>query len=1056
MCLNGSPIFPIIYYSHLIADDDEDLEDGEIDESDEDVILVSEIKAPKSNVTELTTPVIVINSDPVKPEKSNYSKKSSNSSKSSKATFGNNEDDFASNIENAIANALKKDDNRNNRRKERWNTEDRKRRKKQKKEKNRDRQARKKSKIENDGFYMVGGSPQHTVSDSEDSDTSNSSYDSDEYHRNSYEERRNKRRDKYGANRGNNNNGKNRRERDNEKELCLRFSEFGNCPEGDSCTRVHEVRAPKKMELCKFYLMECCAKREKCSYMHGDFPCKYYYLGLKCMNKDCKFNHGKPLTENLKMILLKHLDTAPKEILGDFPRIGRENALKMIAVTHAKLMIEFKMAEPAPPAGNSSQSKIPSLLEMNIKPPEFKDNLSNRKSTRWIQNEDSPMHDEQFTTTTAPTANPSDILLADLSRILSIKQIEAMAALSVTTVNHINNLTVAQLNDLGLSLATIGEIQATAMNMLMGMKPPPIEINENSGVYKKPPTPTRQVASMMSPPAPSMMSPPGMVDYSQYLKDSNLKDDEDDDELRIDESYCNSDYDEDKKDQSESDHGDEDTNKNNFEMTLLPPAFDTTMFLKSTSVAKVDISSSVQKLLAPPAAVEVIKTVEVSPPASTTSRDPRSRDPRMQSKPATSPSKSPKMSDIGSPTQRDPRAKPEYVKQTSIYEIESPSEDEDIVKLDRDKDMRLPPFLRDTENGDVDLRFPFTPLSNYVPATEIEGAYGTHLFEKYNVHVVEVPKPDYAEVRRSFKFNWESSADPRLKKICGKMDEVKEAPKEKKVEVVSLVPQSDPRKRKIQEAAAAAEATSASSARKLQITTILQNSQHYKDLSSSQKMVVNQLLAELSLELKRFHADPTSNKIFDSSFITQQPRLQQVLVGLNVYVNATGEFEEITESKTFSLPNMHQMPPMPGMMNIPPPSMLPMTGMIPAMPPQAFMAGLRPGLLGIAPNLQFNHFDADVRQQQMNNFPSMNQGQNNFDVGLNQNFQQFRGDNSSNSNNINNNINRNNNSNNNNNSNRRDFRNNNSNQNRNNRNNNNNSNNNFGNNNNRRNNNRRD
>lgn len=67
------------------------------------------------------------------------------------------------------------------------------------------------------------------------------------------------------------------------------------------------------------------------------------------------------------------------------------------------------------------------------------------------------------------------------------------------------------------------------------------------------------------------------------------------------------------------------------------------------------------------------------------------------------------MSDIGPPTQKDPRAKPEHVKQTLIHEIESPSEDEDIVKLDRDKDMRLPPFLRDTENGDVDLSFPFTP-----------------------------------------------------------------------------------------------------------------------------------------------------------------------------------------------------------------------------------------------------------------------------------------------------------------------------------------------------------
>lgn len=63
--------------------------------------------------------------------------------------------------------------------------------------------------------------------------------------------------------------------------------------------------------------------------------------------------------------------------------------------------------------------------------------------------------------------------------------------------------------------------------------------------------------------------------------------------------------------------------------------------------------------------------------------------------------------------------------------------------------------------------------------------------------------------RRSFKFNWKNSADPRLKKICGIMDEVKEVPKEKKVERVSFVPQSDPRKRKIQEVAAAAGGTSA-------------------------------------------------------------------------------------------------------------------------------------------------------------------------------------------------------------------------------------------------------
>lgn len=114
--------------------------------------------------------------------------------------------------------------------------------------------------------------------------------------------------------------------------------------------------------------------------MHGDFPCKYYYLGLKCVTKDCKFSHGKPLSDSLKQILLKHLDTAPKEILGDFPRIGRENASKMIAQTHVKLCQEFNVPLPESEKEKSS-SKIPSLLEMNIKPPQA-DYKNDKKSSK--------------------------------------------------------------------------------------------------------------------------------------------------------------------------------------------------------------------------------------------------------------------------------------------------------------------------------------------------------------------------------------------------------------------------------------------------------------------------------------------------------------------------------------------------------------------------------------------------------------------------------------------------------------------------------------------------
>jgi hypothetical protein len=187
--------------------------------------------------------------------------------------------------------------------------------------------------------------------------------------------------------------------------------------------------------------------------------------------------HGKPLSDNLKQILLKHLDTAPKEILGDFPRIGRENASKMIAQTHVKLCQEFNI--PLPESENKSNSKIPSLLDMKLNPPEefHKNSTDGKKDTsrgsRWQRGENrSPAKDSPKRHESPPsreTSGPGDTLLSEMRGILSDKQIENMAAIGVKTVNHINNLTVAQLNDIGLSLATIGEIQATAINMHNGM-----------------------------------------------------------------------------------------------------------------------------------------------------------------------------------------------------------------------------------------------------------------------------------------------------------------------------------------------------------------------------------------------------------------------------------------------------------------------------------------------------------------------------------------------------------------------------------------------------------
>lgn len=105
--------------------------------------------------------------------------------------------------------------------------------------------------------------------------------------------------------------------------------------------------------------------------------------------------------------------------------------------------------------------------------------------------------------------------------------------------------------------------------------------------------------------------------------------------------------------------------------------------------------------------------------------------------------------------------------------------------------------------------------------------------------------------------------------------------------VASNVP-SDPKKPRAQEQEMARP-------KKVQILTILQNSQHYKELSSTHKMVANEIVAELEKELKAFHAKPTLNKIFDLTFIFRRPKLQQVLMGLGVFVNNKGEIEHFEQ-----------------------------------------------------------------------------------------------------------------------------------------------------------------
>ncbi|KAF7998510.1 hypothetical protein HCN44_010918 [Aphidius gifuensis] len=159
------------------------------------------------------------------------------------------------------------------------------------------------------------------------SNDSNNSRNNNSSSSNRGHERNDNRNDNRNNNRNDSRNNSNRRNQidllQDPESICVYFMK-SKCQRGDDCAFSHNALPLHKMELCKFYLMDCCAKRDKCLYMHHDFPSKFFCASLDCVaGKNYKFLH-EPLDDQLKKISLKHLETALKEILGDFPRPSHE------------------------------------------------------------------------------------------------------------------------------------------------------------------------------------------------------------------------------------------------------------------------------------------------------------------------------------------------------------------------------------------------------------------------------------------------------------------------------------------------------------------------------------------------------------------------------------------------------------------------------------------------------------------------------------------------------------------------------------------------------------
>ena len=57
---------------------------------------------------------------------------------------------------------------------------------------------------------------------------------------------------------------------------------------------------------CYLYLRGRCRNRDKCSYLHKGFPCKFFHTGRLCgaTAESCKFSH-EPLNDMTRSLILK-------------------------------------------------------------------------------------------------------------------------------------------------------------------------------------------------------------------------------------------------------------------------------------------------------------------------------------------------------------------------------------------------------------------------------------------------------------------------------------------------------------------------------------------------------------------------------------------------------------------------------------------------------------------------------------------------------------------------------------------------------------------------------
>ncbi|XP_056641059.1 protein suppressor of sable isoform X1 [Diorhabda sublineata] len=964
------------------------------------------------------------------------------------------DDDFAKNIEKTLATILSKkekeaaaalaaatsgDDTEKER--DRDKSEDKRGRKRRKGEKDSKKTKQRKfnspkSEIdENEMINMRGGSPKMDVrvepNHSGHSEESYESEHSDDMNRLEDKDREVKRKRR----KGNKDRGRIKRDKDwkNDQQplkdsqgVCVFYLQ-GKCQKND-CPYSHEAVPPMKLELCKFYLMDCCAKGDKCSYMHSEFPCKFYHTGLHCtQGDDCKFAHGKALSESLKQILFKHIETAPREILGGFPRISRDEALNMINETQDKLQEQNGTVNKPVVKGG-----IPSLFDINVPvPPELlqgcddknKLDKSRNRPSRWQEPEvplmakDFPLKpfnfgqdqdmrinsngDIDMRTLPPPLSNLSttkppisskvpdtqDLDLERYKREAGILQkpiededIRPTSILSFPlTTKDIDIRQPTLLSTKDIDIRQIPPLFNTSMpsdNLDNDLEDEPMlhidtgeEKKEESSIPADLPKTQRDLFMRIQANQKDNVLP---SDSKQEFKlDDNINwysDDDDEDDNRLTIKVDNEDI----KDNKEEDSETVEPNDFHISPTAIKPQ---DVVDKLGDLSKIDISAEVTKLLtsmskgrnqfSSTSKTQISEeTPDTTPPRTVTDpRDPRI--PRQDPRLALDKGDSPKADRRVplDPRQRQRQSSTESKDKVTIYE--QGSVDINISPSDEDIDLR---GLR----SDVDLRtlqLPFKGMQNYTPASEIDASINSHPPITWKLIIAEIPRPDYTGLKLSVS-DAEKTGDPRLRKIFRLSTEERDTPMSPKASPkASSTVRVDPRLRKNEEPKSDQAATSMNYNQQI---TMLRSSAFYESLTSQQKLLLNH---ELSLrnDSTNMH-DPVLNNLLSNLDIIPGTNVQtnpSLTAALSILTNATAKINPMIGHNPPIVPPMGPNMNQPGLLGAAPG--------VPNLPPD-FPINFDPrngGLLGNAP-LPFGSFPPPQDNQNFSYnddyYPPENQG----------------------------------------------------------------------------------